>query len=136
MERLQAICCLDDVITYYKDMETEAPTMVKSRVRDVITFYEVLKQFRAGEQPTQKVNRKHLDKQVRKLTKEINDAVKGKMDINFPNYANFWSKFAPIDILLELVLLRDLQSYLDNGKSFESVMVDKFCEQERLRLQG
>ena len=126
MKELKAICSLDDIIRFYQDMEAEIPSKLKSRVRTQRRFYEVLKQFRAGEQPTREVNRKKLDAYVKRLTKEINEFLEGYLTIGFPPAGvNFWSDFAPISRLLELELLRDLQSYLDTGRSFDSVMLDK-----------
>ena len=126
MKELKAICSLDDVIRFYQDMEKEVPSKLKSRVRTQRSFYEVLKQFRAGEQPTQEINRKKLDSEVKRLTKEVNEFLKGYLTIGFPPaHVNFWSDFAPIDMLRQLELLRDLQSYLDTGHDFDSVMLDK-----------
>lgn len=69
MARLDAISSIEDVIAYYKDMAKEVPRVYKSSVQDTIVFYEVLKQYRQGEQPTQKVNRKKLDAEVRRVKK-------------------------------------------------------------------
>lgn len=126
MERLNAISCIEDVIAYYKDMAEEVPNVYKRSVQDTIVFYEVLKQYRQGEKPTQKVNRKKLDAEVRRVKKEITEFLDGHIRISFaPNAETFWSKYAPISQLQQLELLRDLQSYLDTGRSFDAVMLDK-----------
>ena len=126
MERLNAISCIEDVIAYYKDLVAEVPEVYKKSLQESITCYEVLKQYRQGEKPTQKVNRKRLDADVRRITKEIKDFLSGYITIGFaPNAETFCSKYAPLNQLQQLELLRDLQSYLDTGRSFDAVMLDK-----------
>lgn len=124
MGNLKAISNLDEVITFHKDMLAAAPGPVKPRFREFVTFYEVLKQFRAGEQPTQQVNRKKLDARVGELTKEIKEFLCGyiREDLALDG-EGFWSEYAPLGRMEQLELLRDLQSYLDYGKSFEWVML-------------
>lgn len=126
MKELKACCCLDDVIRWFEDAKEFVPSRIKKQVQDRMNFFVVLKQFRAKEQPTQEINRSLLEKEIRRLKKEINDALKGYYTISFP-YADddSWSDYAVPDKLLEYSLLMDLKSYLDNGRAWEAVILDE-----------
>lgn len=126
MKELKACCCLDDVIRWFEDAKESAPISIHRQIQDRMNFFVLLKQFRAKEQPTQEINRSLLEKEIRRLKKEINDALKGYYTISFP-YADddSWSDYAVPDKLLEYSLLMDLKSYLDTGRDWNAAVLDE-----------
>lgn len=126
MKELKACCCLDDVIRWFEDAKESAPISIHRQIQDRINFFVLLKQFRAKEQPTQKIKRNLLEKEIRRYKKEITDSLKGYYRITFP-YAgdNMWSDYAMPDKLLTYSLLMDLKSYLDTGRDWETNILDE-----------
>lgn len=126
MKEMKACCCLDDVIRWFEGAKEVVPGKIKKQVQDRINFFVLLKQFRAKEQPTQEINRKLLEKEIKRLKKEITDALKGYYTISFPCADdNSWSDYAVPDKLLEYSLLMDLKSYLDTGRDWDANVLDE-----------
>lgn len=122
MEELKVIKSLNDAIVYINAREDKVPEEYLSKIMNKRNMYLALKDYREGKTPAVDVNYDCLVERIESIENDIKGFLNGDSTVDdFHNYDN-GSGFAYMDYITELKLLRDLKSYIDHGKSYDSYL--------------